>query len=114
MEFTYKSRREWNGAAQSSFVTETNGMAAASQPLATVAGYKFLQKGRNAVDAVVAMVSTLSVVEPHSVGLGGDAFALIYLAKEKKLIGMNASGRAPSRADIKWFKEKGLNEIPER
>jgi gamma-glutamyltranspeptidase/glutathione hydrolase len=92
----------------------TNGMVAASQPLATLAGYKILQKGGNAVDAAIAMVSTLSVVEPHSVGLGGDAFALIYLAKEKKLIGMNGSGRAPYRANLKWFHEKGLKEMPER
>jgi len=114
MEFSYKSRREWRSAAQRSVVMGTSGMVAASQPLATLAGYKILQKGGNAVDAAVAMVSTLSVVEPHSVGLGGDAFALIYLAKEKKLIGMNGSGRAPYRANLKWFHEKGLKEIPER
>jgi gamma-glutamyltranspeptidase/glutathione hydrolase len=114
MEFSYQSRREWKSAAQRSVVMGTNGMAAASQPLATLAGYKILQRGGNAVDAAVAMVSTLSVVEPHSVGLGGDAFALIYLAKAKKLIGMNASGRAPYRANLKWFHEKGLKEIPER
>jgi gamma-glutamyltranspeptidase/glutathione hydrolase len=114
MEFSYKSKREWKSAAQRSVVMGTSGMVAASQPLATLAGYKILQKGGNAVDAAVAMVSTLSVVEPHSVGLGGDAFALIYLAKEKKLIGMNGSGRAPYRANLKWFHEKGLKEIPER
>jgi gamma-glutamyltranspeptidase/glutathione hydrolase len=114
MEFTYKSRREWKSVAQRSVAMGTNGMVAASQPLATLAGYKILQKGGNAVDAAVAMVSTLSVVEPHSVGLGGDAFALIYLAKEKKLIGVNGSGRAPYRANLKWFHEKGLKEIPER
>jgi gamma-glutamyltranspeptidase/glutathione hydrolase len=114
MEFSYKSRREWKSPAQRSVMMGTNGMAAASQPLATLAGYKILQKGGNAVDAAVAMVSTLSVVEPHSVGLGGDAFALIYLAKEKKLLGMNGSGRAGYRANLKWFHEKGLKEIPER
>jgi len=114
MEFNYKIRREWKSAGQRSVVMGTDGMVAASQPLATLAGYKILQKGGNAVDAAVAMVSTLSVVEPHSVGLGGDAFALIYLAKEKKLIGMNASGRAPYRANLKWFHEKGLKDIPER
>jgi gamma-glutamyltranspeptidase/glutathione hydrolase len=114
MEFNYKLRREWKSAAQRSVVMGTNGMVAASQPLATLAGYKILQKGGNAVDAAVAMVSTLSVVEPHSVGLGGDAFALIYLSKEKKLIGMNGSGRAPYRANLKWFHEKGLKEMPER
>jgi gamma-glutamyltranspeptidase/glutathione hydrolase len=114
MEFSYHSRREWKSAAQRSVVMGTNGVVAASQPLATLAGYKILQKGGNAVDAAVAMISTLSVVEPHSVGLGGDAFALIYLAKEKKLIGMNGSGRAPYRANLKWFHEKELKEIPER
>ena len=114
MEFSYHSRREWKSAAQRSVVMGTNGMVAASQPLATLAGYKILQKGGNAVDAAVAMVSTLSVVEPHSVGLGGDAFALIYLAKGRKLIGMNASGHAPYRANLEWFHEKGLKEIPER
>ena len=114
MEFTYKPRREWKRAAQRSVAMGTNGMVASSQPLATLAGYKILQKGGNAIDAAVAMVSTLNVVEPHSVGLGGDAFALIYLSKEKKLIGMNASGRAPHRADIKWFNQNGMKEIPER
>jgi gamma-glutamyltranspeptidase/glutathione hydrolase len=92
----------------------TNGMVSSSQPLATLAGYKILLKGGNAVDAAVAMVSTLSVVEPHSVGLGGDAFALIYFSNGKKLMGMNGSGRSPYRADIKWFKKNGMNEIPER
>jgi gamma-glutamyltranspeptidase/glutathione hydrolase len=89
-------------------------MVAASQPLATLSGYKILTEGGNAIDSAVAMVSTLSVVEPYNVGLGGDAFALIYLAKEKRLIGMNASGRAAYQASIEKYRERGLNEIPER
>ena len=107
MEFTYSQKREWKSAAQRSVLMGRQGMVAASQPLATLAGYKILSRGGNAVDAAVAMVSTLTVVEPHSVGLGGDAFALIYLAKENRLIGMNASGRAPYRATIDWFRERG-------
>ena len=114
MKFTYKQRRDRSSAAQRSVVMGSQGVAAASQPLATLAGYKILSKGGNAVDAAVAMVSTLSVVEPFSVGIGGDAFAILYLAEENKLVGLNASGRAPYRANINWFKEKGLNEIPER
>jgi gamma-glutamyltranspeptidase/glutathione hydrolase len=89
-------------------------MVASSQSLATLSGYKALSKGGNAVDAVVAMVSTLNVVEPHSVGIGGDAFALIYSAKENKIIGMNASGRAPYRASIEWFRDKDIKTMPER
>ena len=114
MQFTYDSKRRWESAAQRSVVMGTRGMVSSSQTLATLAGYKILLKGGNAVDAAVAMVSTLSVVEPHSVGIGGDAFGLIYLARENKLIGMNGSGRAPYRASIEWFKEKGMDEIPER
>jgi len=114
MEFAYKQRREWSSAAQRSVVMSSQGIAASSQHLATLAGYKALSKGGNAVDSAVAMVSTLSVVEPFSVGIGGDAFALIYLANENKLIGMNASGRAPYRAHLKWFRDKGLSDIPER
>lgn len=114
MQFTYDSKRRWESAAQRSVVMGTRGMVSSSQTLATLAGYKILLKGGNAVDAAVAMLSTLSVVEPHSVGIGGDAFGLIYLARENKLIGMNGSGRAPYRASIEWFKEKGMDEIPER
>jgi gamma-glutamyltranspeptidase/glutathione hydrolase len=114
MEFSYTQKREGTSHAQRSVVMGPRGMVASSQHLATLAGYKVLSKGGNAVDAAVAMVSTLNVVEPHSVGLGGDAFALIYLAKENKIIGMNASGRAPYGASISWFHDRGMKAMPER
>ncbi len=114
MKFFYNQKREWRSSAQRSVVMGTQGMVASSQPLATLSGYKILAKGGNAIDAAVAMVSTLSVVEPYNVGIGGDAFALIYLAKEKRLIGMNASGRAPYRATVKEFRDRGFSEVPER
>jgi gamma-glutamyltranspeptidase/glutathione hydrolase len=113
MDFSYNQKREWGSAAQRSVVMAQRGMAASSQHLATLSGYKALSRGGNAVDAAVAMVSTLSVVEPYSVGIGGDAFALIHLAKKGKLIGMNASGRAPYKATMDWFYEQGLETIPE-
>jgi len=114
MKFFYNQKREWRSSAQRSVVMGTQGMVASSQPLATLSGYKILAKGGNAIDAAVAMVSTLSVVEPYNVGIGGDAFALIYLAKEKRLIGMNASGRAPYRATVEEFRDRGFSEVPER
>jgi gamma-glutamyltranspeptidase/glutathione hydrolase len=92
----------------------SRGMVASSQQLATLSGYKVLNKGGNAIDAAVAMVSTLSVVEPHSVGIGGDAFALIYLAEDDKLLGMNGSGRAPYRASLDWFRDRQIQVMPER
>lgn len=114
MRFTYTQKRERMSSAQRSVVMGTGGMVASSQHLATLSGYKILAKGGNAIDAAVAMVCTLSVVEPYNAGLGGDAFALIYLAKEKRLIGMNGSGRAPYQATIQSYQERGINEIPER
>jgi gamma-glutamyltranspeptidase/glutathione hydrolase len=89
-------------------------MVASSQQLATLTGYKVLLNGGNAIDAAVAMLSTLSVVEPHSVGIGGDAFALIYLADEDRIIGMNGSGRAPYGAGINWFQERQYQCMPAR
>ena len=114
MEFIYPQRREGGRAAQRSVAVGTRGMVSSSQYLATMAGARILQKGGNAIDAAVAMVSTLTVVEPQSVSIGGDAFALIYLAKPERLIGMNGSGRSPYRATIEWFRSHGMREIPER
>ena len=98
MEFTYHQKREFNSYSQRSVTMGPRGIVSSSQHLATMAGYRALAKGGNAVDAAVSMVATLNVVEPESVGIGGDAFALIYIGKEDKLLGMNASGRAPLAA----------------
>ena len=108
MDFYYNQKREFKSYAQRSVTMGNNGMVASSQSLATLSGYKILARGGNAVDAAVAMVSTLNVVEPHSAGLGGYAFALIYLAKQNKIVGMNGSGKSPGRANISFFHEKGM------
>ena len=71
------------------------GVVATSQPLAANAGLDILKKGGNAIDAAVATAAALTLVEPNSTSLGGDAFIMIYIAAEKKLVGINASGRAP-------------------
>ena len=71
------------------------GLVATSQPLAANAGLDILKKGGNAIDAAVAAAAVLTLVEPNSTSIGGDAFIMIYIAEEDKLVGINASGRAP-------------------
>src|SRR3982751_7085064 len=71
-----------------------NGAAATSQPLATTAALAVLQRGGNAVDAAVTAAAVLTVGEPMMTGIGGDMFAMVWSAKEGRLVGLNASGRA--------------------
>ena len=87
-------------------VAGLRGVVATSQPLAANAGLDILKRGGNAIDAAVATAAVLTVVEPMSTSLGGDAFIMVYIAKEKKIIGLNASGRAPYAATLEKMKEK--------
>lgn len=87
-----------------------NGMVATSQPLASQAGLDILKKGGNAIDAAIATAACLTVVEPTSNGIGGDAFALVWT--KDKLHGLNASGRSPKNISIEAVKEAGYEEIP--
>lgn len=87
-----------------------NGMVATSQPLAAQAGLDILKKGGNAIDAAIATAACLTVVEPTSNGIGGDAFALIWTKGE--LHGLNASGPAPKSISIEAVKERGYEKMP--
>ena len=80
-----------------STVYAASGMAATSQPLASAAALDVLQHGGNAIDAAITAAAVLSVTEPHMTGIGGDMFAIVWLAKEQRLVALNASGRAGSR-----------------
>lgn len=89
-----------------------NGMVATSQPLATQAGIDILRAGGNAIDAAISTVATLCVTEPCSTGIGGDAFALIWSEKDKRLFGLNASGPAPAGLSANHVRGLGHSEFP--
>src|SRR5215218_9029858 len=91
-----------------STVYAPNGAVATSQPLASAAGLEVLRQGGNAIDAAVAAAAVLSVTEPHMTGIGGDMFAIIWLAKEQKLVALNASGRAGSRMTRETLQARGF------
>ena len=94
-------------------VLAKRGMCATSQPLAAQIGLQTLIQGGNAVDAAVACAAVLNVVEPISTGVGGDLFALIWDAKEKKVHALNGSGAAPAAASIEELGSKGHQRMPE-
>jgi gamma-glutamyltranspeptidase/glutathione hydrolase len=89
-----------------------NGMVATSQALAAQAGLEMLKKGGNAIDAAIATAACLTVVEPTSNGIGGDAFALVWV--KDKLHGLNASGRSPQSISIEAVQSRGYTEMPQR
>ena len=88
------------------------GMAATSQPLATKAAIDILKSGGNAIDAAIAANAVLCVTEPTGCGLGGDLFAIVWDAKTKQLIGLNASGRSPKLLTMEEFKQRDLAQVP--
>jgi gamma-glutamyltranspeptidase/glutathione hydrolase len=91
-----------------------NGMVVSSQPLATLAGVRILMDGGNAIDAAVATAAVLGVVEPSSLGIGGDGFALFYSAKDKALKALDASGRSPYAANLDFCRKSGFKQMPQR
>jgi len=90
----------------------TRGAVASSQPLASEAGMRILQKGGNAADAAVAVAAALNVTEPCSTGMGGDCFALYYDASKGRVLGINGSGRAPVGLTPKRLRDEGLDKMP--
>ncbi len=83
------------GQATRSVVYGAHGMVCAAQPLAVQAGLEILKQGGSAVDAAIATNACLGLMEPTANGLGGDLFAIVWDPKAGKLVGLNASGRAP-------------------
>jgi gamma-glutamyltranspeptidase / glutathione hydrolase len=106
------ARAEGWPAQSRSEVMAQHGMVVTSQPLAAQAGLQVLMRGGNAIDAAVATAAVLNVTEPMMVGMGGDLFAVIYIAKEKKIYVLNASGTAPSGATVAHFNALGYRWDP--
>lgn len=94
-------------------VRGTSGAVSSDHPLASAAGYDVLRRGGNAVDAAITMAAVLAVVRPHMNGVGGDAFAIFYDGESGGVVAMNGSGRAGALATPDFFRDAGVDRVPE-
>ena len=83
-KYVYPSRRN--------AVYARRAAACTSIPQGAQIGLEIMRRGGNAVDAAVAMAAAMPLLEPTGNGLGSDCFALVWIAKDQKLYGLNASG----------------------
>jgi gamma-glutamyltranspeptidase len=82
------------------------GVAATPQADATAAAERAFAAGGNAIDAALAAAAVLTVTYPHNCALGGDLFALVHLP-DGRILSVNASGPAGSRADAAALRRQG-------
>ena len=80
-------------------VMGARGVVTSAHPLASMAGIQMLQAGGNAVDAAVAVGSTLNVVEPFMSSAGGIGLMLISRGRTGERHVLDFIGRAPRASD---------------
>ncbi len=90
----------------------TEWVAITGKPLATTSGASMFLAGGNAVDAACAMLATTATMW-DVLGWGGETQALIWHPEEKRVIGVNALGVAPTGATAEFFRQQGMEYPPE-
>src|SRR6266545_4975628 len=68
------------------------------KPAATLVAERILAQGGNAFDAAVAGQAVLGIVDAANNGVGSDAQLLVYDARARKAVSVNAEGAAPKLA----------------
>jgi gamma-glutamyltranspeptidase / glutathione hydrolase len=83
-----------------------HGAAATAHPLATLAAIEILKGGGSAVDAAIAANAVLGFGEPIACGIGGDAFCMLWDPRQKKVVGLNGSGRSPLGLSLETVRKR--------
>ena len=76
--------------------------------------FKFSSAGATRIDAAIGANATIGLMEPTGNGIGGDLFAIIYMAEGGELYGLNASGWAPKELTIEFLASKNIETMPRR
>ncbi|WP_108663666.1 gamma-glutamyltransferase family protein [Acuticoccus kandeliae] len=88
-------------------------MVSAGHHHAAQAGFSILEAGGNAVDAGVASIMALAVVQPDVVNIAGVAPILIYLAETGETVSISGLGTWPKAATAEYFEREHGGAIPE-
>ena len=97
-----------------SMVSSKLGVVATESVLASQVAASILERGGNAIDAAVAANAMMGLVAPMNDGIGGDLFAIVYIAKTGKLHGLNASGWAPKALTPEYLRSQNITDMPNR
>jgi len=85
-----------------------NAMIAADQTEAGAIGIKILKAGGNAFDAAVAVNLAIGVANPHSSGLGGGDFLMLYPQSEKRVVVIDSRETAPLKITPEHYRVDGI------
>ncbi len=80
-------------------------MVVTSVSPAAPVGQAVLERGGNAVDAVVASAFAAAVAHPFSSGLGGGLFAVVHDAASGETVTLDAREIAPASASAAFYRE---------
>jgi gamma-glutamyltranspeptidase/glutathione hydrolase len=86
-----------------------HGLVTAGHPLAAMAGMQVLLKGGNAIDAAIAVGTTLNMMEPQMNGIGGNGFMTIYDKKSGRVLSLSMAGATPKALKPEAMTPETLN-----
>jgi gamma-glutamyltranspeptidase/glutathione hydrolase len=84
----------------------SQGMVSAADPRAAEAGAEMLRAGGTAVDAAIATLLTLNLVEPQSSGIGGGGY-MVYSDRGAAPVTYDGRETAPAAATSDWWLDNG-------
>jgi gamma-glutamyltranspeptidase/glutathione hydrolase len=91
---------------------QAQGVVTSADPRATLAGQEILRAGGSAADAAMAMMLTLTVVEPQSSGIGGGGFLIHHDARTGLIDTIDGREKAPAAATANRFLDAGGKPLP--